>query len=73
MKRGLQYAQQHKVAPLKKFVGHAAPKTPRRPTVVSYPQLVLVALLSFLFGVITTLLIAAPAVVEKLQQTRLWP
>ncbi|KAF2279118.1 uncharacterized protein EI97DRAFT_394093 [Westerdykella ornata] len=67
MKRGYEFAQQHNVAPLKKFVGQAAPTAPRRSNAVSPVQLALVALLSFIIGAVLTLTVVPPEFVRRVQ------
>lgn len=67
MKRGYNYAHKYKVAPLKKFVGQAAPKTPRTSNAIAPLQLVLAIVLSFFIGVILTLSMASPEVVRRIQ------
>ena len=72
MKRGASYAQKHHVQPIKKFVGGAAPKAPRRSDALHLVHLVLVALLSFIIGVTMTLTVANPEVVRRIQKKEVW-
>ncbi|KAF2743604.1 pyridoxamine phosphate oxidase family protein [Sporormia fimetaria CBS 119925] len=68
MKRGYEYAQKHQIEPLKKFVGKAAPKGPRRASGGVEPiQILLVALLSFVIGVVMTLTVVSPEFVRRVQ------
>lgn len=67
MKRGYEFAKQHNVAPLKKFVGKAAPQAPRTSTTISPIHLFLVALLSFVIGVAMTLSMVSLEIVKRIQ------
>jgi hypothetical protein len=67
MKRGYDYAQKNSVVPLKKFVGQAAQKAPRRSNAITPIQLVLVAILSLIIGIAATLTMVPPDLVRKIQ------
>ncbi|KAF2117378.1 hypothetical protein BDV96DRAFT_644802 [Lophiotrema nucula] len=69
MKRGYEYAQKNGIAPLKKMIGPYAPKAPRtiKGVTVSPIHLFLVALLSFIIGVVLTVSLAPPEVVRQIQ------
>lgn len=67
MKRGYEYAKQHNVAPLKKFVGSAAPKTPRTANSITSVQVALVAILSLFIGFMVAVTVVPPEVVRKIQ------
>ncbi|KAF2192866.1 pyridoxamine phosphate oxidase family protein [Zopfia rhizophila CBS 207.26] len=68
MKRGYEYAQKHKIAPLKKMVGPYAPKAPRTSDAMSPIYLVFVALLSFVMGAAITLTLVSPGIVQRIQE-----
>jgi hypothetical protein len=67
MKRAYEYAQQHGVAPLKKFVGNAAPKAPRMANAITPIQVALVAILSLVIGVLLAVTVVPPEVVRRIQ------
>lgn len=69
MKRGYEYAQKNKVAPLKKWVGKWAPENfgPRAAQQISPIQLILVAVLSLIIGVTLAVTLTPPDFVRKVQ------
>jgi len=67
MKRAHEYAQQHNVAPLKKFVGSAAPKAPRTANAITPVQVALVAVLSLFIGLLIAVTVVPPEVVRTIQ------
>ena len=73
MLRGYNYAQEHNVAPLKKFVGKAAPTRPTRPpTQITVVQLLLVGILSALIGALVTITILSPEMLRRIQNKEAW-
>ncbi|KAF2648009.1 hypothetical protein K491DRAFT_722932 [Lophiostoma macrostomum CBS 122681] len=73
MKVGYQYARQHGVAPLKKFVGEAGQRTVTTPKSITPVELALVAVLSLVIGVTLTLTLASPDLVRKIQYKEFFP
>lgn len=67
MKRAHEYAKQHNVAPLKKFVGSAAPKAPRTANAITSAQVALVAVLSLVIGVLMAVTVVPPEAVRRIQ------
>jgi hypothetical protein len=73
MKRGYQYAQHNKVAPLQKFIGKATPTGKlRSATQITVVQLALVGILSFIIGVLAVLTVVSPEVVRRVQSKDAW-
>ncbi|KAF2870388.1 hypothetical protein BDV95DRAFT_595895 [Massariosphaeria phaeospora] len=68
MKRGYDYAQKHGVAPLKKMIGPWAPTAPRTVKATPPMQVIMVAVLSFIIGIVLTLSVASPETVRRIQQ-----
>ncbi|KAH7127184.1 hypothetical protein B0J11DRAFT_549921 [Dendryphion nanum] len=75
MKRGVDFADKHGVAPLKKFVGGVGSNKRVRGGAreeITVLHLALVALLALVIGVVGTLTVVSPEVVGKVQRKEYW-
>lgn len=74
MKRGYDYAQKNKIAPLKKWVGKWAPTEfgPRSSQQISLSHLFAVAVLSLVIGFVMAITLTPPNFVRKVQHKEMF-
>lgn len=72
MKRGYEFAQKNKIAPLKKWVGKNDCIQSPSSLQITFRELFMVALLSFIIGVTLAVTMASPEFVKKVQHKELF-